>query len=104
MRGLPFTREQLLSGAVVPGGDNPFPKSGPSTRGQDAALCRLLQCLLRPEALGRLLAEQHVDPNSLLKCVESWCEIRLAPPSEEELRQRKGVLMVEEQILALAVE
>ena len=91
MRGLPFTREQLLSGVVVPGGDNPFPKSGPSTRGQDAALCRLLQCLLRPEALGRLIAEQHNDPDSLLKCVESRCEIRLAPPSQEELCQQEGV-------------
>lgn len=91
MRGLPFTREQLLSGAVMPGGDNPFPTSGPSTRGQDEALCRLLQCLLRPEAFGRLLTEHHIDPNSLQKCVESWCELRLAPPSEEELRQREGV-------------
>jgi hypothetical protein len=25
MRGAPFTREQLVSGAVVPGGDQPFP-------------------------------------------------------------------------------
>jgi Common central domain of tyrosinase/von Willebrand factor type A domain len=91
MRGLTFTREQLLSGAVLPGGNNPFPTSGPSTRGQDEAVCQLLQCLLRPEALGRLLAEHHVDPNSLQKCVESWCELRLAPPSEEELRQREGV-------------
>lgn len=91
MRGLPFTREQLLSGAVVPGGNNPFPTSGPSTRGQDEALCQLLQCLLRPEAFGRLLVEHHVDPNSLQKCVESWCAVRLAPPSEEELRQREGV-------------
>jgi hypothetical protein len=91
MRGLPFTREQLLSGAVVPGGNNPFPTSGPSTRGQDEALCQLLQCLLRPEAFGRLLIEHHVDPNALQKCVESWCDVRLAPPSEEELRQREGV-------------
>ncbi len=91
MRGLPFTREQLLSGAVVPGGNNPFPTSGPSTRDQDEAMCQLLQCLLRPEAFGRLLAEHHVDPNSLQKCVEGWCELRLAPPSEEELRQREGV-------------
>lgn len=91
MRGVPFTREQLLSGAAMQGGDNPFPTSGSSTRGQDEALCRLLQCLLRPEAFGRLLTEHHVDPNSLQKCVESWCELRLAPPSEEELRQREGV-------------
>ena len=67
MHGPPFTREQLLSGAVVLGGNNPFPTSGPSTRGQDEAVCQLRQCLLRPEAFGRLLVEHHVDPNSLQK-------------------------------------
>src|SRR5262249_43158594 len=43
MRGAPFTREQLLSGAVVPGGDQPFPKTPPGNE----ALCQLLHCLLR---------------------------------------------------------
>src|SRR5262245_51303371 len=42
LRGIPFTREQLLSGAVVPGGDNPFPTSGPSTHDRDKAICDLL--------------------------------------------------------------
>lgn len=91
MRGLPFTREQLLSGAVMPGGDNPPPKSDPSTRDQDEALCHLLQCLLRPETLGRFFAEQHIDPYALQKCVERWCSSRLALPSEQELRQREGI-------------
>jgi hypothetical protein len=91
MRGVPFTREQLVSGAVVPGGDNPFPKSGPSTRAQDEALCGLFECLLKSDALGRWLAEQHIDPASLQKCVEAWCKARLAPPTAEELRQREGV-------------
>ncbi len=90
MRGLPFTREQHLSGAVVVGGNNPFPKSPPSTREQDEALCHLLECLLGPQALGRLLIAQHVDPAVLQKCVAAWCEARLAPPSAEELRQREG--------------
>ena len=58
MRGLPFTREQLLSGAVVPGGNNPFPTSGPSTRGQDEAMCQLLQCLLS----GRNASQRVDDP------------------------------------------
>ncbi len=90
MRGLLFTHEQVLSGAVVPGGNNTFPTSGPSTRGQDEALCKLLQCLLSPDALRRVLAAQHIDPNALQKCVERWCAARLAPPSEEELRQQEG--------------
>jgi len=90
MRGVPFTREQLLTGAAVPGGNNPFPTSGPSTRGQDEALCKLLHCLLSPDGFGRVLAAQHNDPNALRKCVEIWCASRLAPPSPEELRQREG--------------
>jgi hypothetical protein len=91
MRGEPFMREQLLSGAVVPGGDNPSPKSHPSTSGRDEALCGLLQCILGPEALGRFFTEQHVDPKSLQHCIDEWCKQRLAPPSEGELRQREGV-------------
>jgi hypothetical protein len=91
MRGLPFSREQLVSGAVVFGGDNPSPTSGPSTTKQDEALCKLLQCVLGPNALGRWLTEQHIDPGTLQKCVETWCAARLAPPTAEELRQREGV-------------
>ena len=92
MRGMPFKREQLVSGAVVPGGDNPFPKSGPSTSTKDEALCELLQCILGPNALGRWLTEQKIDPNAVRACIERWCKERLGPPSEEELREREGSL------------
>jgi hypothetical protein len=90
MHGLPFTREQLLSSAVVPGGDNPPPTSGPSTRDRDKQLCELLECLLRPEILGRLMTEHHIDSNVLRGCIERWCKERLSGPSEEELREREG--------------
>jgi hypothetical protein len=90
LRGLPFTREQQLSGAVVPGGNTSPLRSDPSSRANDEALCRLLQCLLSPDAFGRLLVERHIDPGSVEKCVAAWCQARLAPPSEEELRQREG--------------
>jgi hypothetical protein len=91
MRGVPFTREQLLSGAVVPGGNNPPPTSDPGESGNREALCRLLECLLRPEALGRLLLEHHIDPGVLLKCIEVWCRSLGTAATEEELRQREGV-------------
>jgi hypothetical protein len=91
MRGAPFTREQLVSGAVVPGGDQPFPKTDPDAIGGDEALCQLLHCLLRPEALGRWLADQKIDPSGLEKCIEQWCKSGPAVPSEEELRRREGV-------------
>ena len=91
MRGQPFAREQLLSGAVVPGGDRAAPQSAPSTPVRDEALCALLECLLRPAGLGRWLEGQHVDPGALLKCVERWCTERQGQPSAEELRRREGL-------------
>lgn len=94
MRGLPFTREQELSGAVVLGGDNPPPTSGPSTRTHDKQLCDLLECLLGPNALGRFLSEHNVDSNTVRVCIERWCKQRLAGPSEEELREREGTATV----------
>jgi hypothetical protein len=92
MRGLPFTREQQLSGAVVLGGDNPPPTSGPSTHEKDEQLCQLLECLLGQTALGRFLSEHNVDPNTVRACIERWCKQRLAGPSAEELQQREGTL------------
>jgi hypothetical protein len=91
MRGKAFTREQLVSGAVVQGGNNPFPTTDPSTKDHDEALCGLLRCLLGSDALGRWLSEQHIDPNGLQKCVDTWCRATLAPPSVEELRRREGI-------------
>jgi hypothetical protein len=88
MRGAPFTREQLVSGAVVPGGDQPFPKTA---IGDNEALCQLLHCLLRPEGLGRWLAGYNVDLAVLQKCIERWCKSDPAVLSVEELRRREGV-------------
>jgi len=90
MRGLPFTREQQVSGAVVLGGDNPPPTSGASTRAHDEQLCQLLECLLGPNALGRFLSEHNINPNAIRACIDQWCKERLSGPSAEELRQREG--------------
>jgi hypothetical protein len=90
MRHIAFTREQLLSGAVVLGGDSPAPTSDPSTHGHAANLCDLIECLLRPEALGRFLTEHHVDQNAVRSCIERWCKQRLGHPSAQELREREG--------------
>ncbi len=90
MRKIPFTREQLVSGVAVLGGDTPPPTSDPSTHTHDAQLCELLQCLLRPEALGRFLEEHRVDPKTIQQCIEQWCKQRLGSPSVEVLREREG--------------
>lgn len=89
MRGVTFTREQLLSGTVVLGGDNPPPTTVPPTE-QDKQLCDLIECLLRPEACDRFLMEHKIDPGTVKGCIEKWCKQRLGPPSEEELRRREG--------------
>lgn len=102
LRGIPFTREQQLSGAVVLGGDNPPPRSGPSTREHDEQLCQLLECLLGPNALGRFLSEHNIDPNAVRGCIERWCKQRLAGPSVEELQQREGTLTVPAMVAGLA--
>jgi hypothetical protein len=90
LRGLHFTREQDLTGSVVLGGDNPLVLSDPSTRGRDKQVCELLECLLRPEAFGRFLAEHNINPDAVRECIEQWCKERTGPPSEDEIRQREG--------------
>jgi hypothetical protein len=90
MRGLPFTREQLLSAAVVVGGDNPFPTSDSFGRARDKQVCQLLECLLGPEALGRVLAERQVNLGAVRACLEEWCRARMGALSEEEIREREG--------------
>ncbi len=89
MRGQPFTREQLLSAVVVPGGGKP-PASDPNLRGEVQALCELVNCLLAPDQLGQWLHAQGVDLKLLQGCVEEWCKRRLGQLSEEELREREG--------------
>ncbi|MEO6561609.1 MAG: tyrosinase family protein [Nitrosospira sp.] len=94
MRGIPFTREQLLSGAVVLGGNNPPPTTIPGTGNQ---LCDLVECLLKPEIVGHFLMEHEgfmmehkIDPGRVRDCIEKWCKQQRGSLSEEELRQLEG--------------
>jgi hypothetical protein len=90
MRGVPFTREHLLSATAILGGDNPLPTTVPSTTAHDEQLCKLIQCLLGPNAFGRLLKQHEVDPKAVSSCIETWCKARLAGPSAQELAEREG--------------
>jgi hypothetical protein len=90
MRGEPFTREQLLSAAVVRGGDRPPPRSDPSRDDEIRSLCALVACLLEPDRLGRVLERRGVDVARVRECVDAWCRRRLGPASAEELRAREG--------------
>jgi hypothetical protein len=69
MRGLPFTREQLLTGAVFAGGDQPLPHGGTGS----ANLCCLLGCLLHDKAVVAFLRQHKLDPEALRRCVEDCC-------------------------------
>jgi hypothetical protein len=92
MRGMPFTREQLLSAAAVLGGDNSPPQTGPDTKGHDEDLCKLIECLLGPRSLGELLTKNGIEPKAVMTCVEMWCKARLAGPSAQELAEREGTI------------
>jgi hypothetical protein len=100
MRGEPFTRDKLLTGAVFQGGDNPPPTSDPTKGRDDRLLCELLECLLRPDALGRILGD--ADLAAVRRCVERWCKERRAQPSSNELQEREGTTSVQPQITPAA--
>ena len=89
MRGVPFTREQLLSAMAILGGDNPLPTSEP-TKANDEELCRLIECLLGPKSLGGFLTQHGIDSNAVSHCFETWCKARLAGPTARELAEREG--------------
>ena len=78
MRGRPFTREQLLTGTVWHGGDEPPPsRQNDPNRGHDR-LCRFIACLLKQKELVERLERKGVDIEVLLRCVREFCVKR--PP------------------------
>ncbi len=71
LRGLPFTREQLLTGAVFRGGDHPITPG--DLDGSHERLCHLIECLLSEKGVMQFLKERGIDPKAILKCVETYC-------------------------------
>ena len=64
--GRPFTREQLLSAAIIVGGSHP-----PQTpSGGDSALECLLRCLARDPGFKKWLDEKGIDPGRLRECLD----------------------------------
>lgn len=89
MRSKPFTREQLLTGAVWNGGDNAPPTSGTDPRTRDEQLCRLLECLSGQDVLGKFLTKYQINPKALQKCLHGFCGEQTARALEGP-RLRKG--------------
>jgi hypothetical protein len=71
LRGLPFTREQLLTAPIFRGGDNPI-TPGDVDEGHQR-LCKLLRCLLNDPGILQVLKKNEVDPKGILRCVDGYC-------------------------------
>jgi hypothetical protein len=82
MRGIAFTREELLTGAVLQGGDGPFPFGGNDPAGQGEALCHLLECIFSKETLGRFYDQHGIDAEMIMRCIERFCAERHTLPLE----------------------
>jgi hypothetical protein len=78
LRGTSFTREQLVTGIVWKGGDNPPPTGDTDPRTRDERLCRLLECLFGSDVLGKFLAQHRVNPKALQECLHRFCHERTA--------------------------
>ncbi len=90
LRGLPFTREQELTGAVWKGGDNPPPSGKDDSNEQRERLCRLLVCLFgkknfSPELMKRL-TELGINLADFRQCLEKFCA-GPRPAAMEEIRK-----------------
>jgi Common central domain of tyrosinase/von Willebrand factor type A domain len=88
MRGLPFTREQLLSAVTVRGGDQP-PRTSESIGTWRRELCELLECLWAERSLQQFMAERNLDQAAVRKCLAAWCA-RPAPESAAALAERSA--------------
>lgn len=73
LRGVPFTRERLLSGAVWRGGDGPLPGTTADPRRPDEHICRLLSCLLAEQSVQRYLKQLEIDPEAVRRCLADVC-------------------------------
>ena len=79
LRGRPFRREQVATGAVWKGGDDPFPGGGRPGEGETSHgdWCRLMECLLSEDVLTReareRLLELGIDVDALRRCVGEMC-------------------------------
>jgi hypothetical protein len=87
-RGKPFTREQLLTGAVWKGGDNPPTTGGTDAHRRDEQICRLIECLFRSPHFERMLAKNDLDAKELEKCLRVFCGERIGRPMEGPARER----------------
>lgn len=71
LRGFRFSREQLRSGMVWAGGDDPPPRGKPPGKDCCPDWGGFLRCLLSDEAIKKLLARHDIDAKQLLRCAKA---------------------------------
>lgn len=72
LHGMAFSREELRSLPVWPGGDDPAPTGiGDTTAHPD--WCQLLRCWLDDERVGRFLERQGLEAEALMACLRRTC-------------------------------
>jgi hypothetical protein len=74
LRGVPFTREQLLTGAVWRGGNQPPPTQGDDPTHCNERFCQLLRCLLQVKGVREYFLEKGIDFDGLAKCLAAFCD------------------------------
>lgn len=93
-RGHRFTREQILTGAVWQGGDQPPPSSKDDPRKCDERLCKLLTCLINEKVMGQYLAEKGINLKALKECLKVFCEDPQSSPRDGAARTRPEITQV----------
>ena len=107
LRERPFRREQVATGAVWKGGDDPIrdgggdggqPRPGHDRPGRED-WCRLLNCLLSKDVLSaelrKRLRERGFDIDTLRRCIEQLCRsdpARPGPAVDPQLAQALDIL------------
>jgi hypothetical protein len=82
LRSKPFTREQLLTGAVWRGGNSESPTGGSDSRTKDEQLCRLIECLFGSNVLNHFFEQNRIDQKAMHKCLHQFCLDRIKWDSE----------------------
>jgi hypothetical protein len=72
----------LATAAVFRGGDNPLP-TGDNSNDENNKICHTLLCLLSIDGIEELLKRHKIDPDTIRKCVEKYCQSR----GQSELEQ-----------------
>jgi Common central domain of tyrosinase/von Willebrand factor type A domain len=93
-RGLPFTREAVLTASAFPGANDTVPGTGggggragtgTETGGGGANVCCLMKSLLKNQSVYKFLKKNDLDPQSIMKSVEVCCHDKVDEDSEAGL-------------------